>query len=35
MKHAFFAPILGLLLFQNETKSAFFGFGTAFANVSA
>lgn len=35
LKHPFFAPILGLFLFQNETEMVFFGVGTAFANVSA
>ena len=35
LKQLFFYPFLVSKTFQNETKRAFFGFGTAFANVSA
>ena len=35
LKQLFFYPFLVSKTFQNETKRAFFGVGTAFANVSA
>jgi hypothetical protein len=35
LKQPYFCPFSALKTFQNETKRAFFGFGTAFANVSA
>ena len=35
LKQPHFCSFLAQKTFQNETKRAFFGFGTAFANVSA
>jgi hypothetical protein len=35
LKQPLFYPIFAFNLFQNETKRALFGVGTAFANVSA